>query len=78
MKIIQLRRELVKNDDYSSKGLLVAIDCNDHHWLCSEDLFKFLKNYGFDVNLRQVEKLMEIINYNLDGKISEQQLSWVV
>jgi hypothetical protein len=41
-------------------------------------LFKFLKNYGFDVNLRQVEKLVEVINSSLDGRISEQQLSWTV
>ncbi len=67
----------MNSHNYSSKGLLAAIDGNDHHWLCSEDLFKFLKNYGFDVNLRQVEKLMEIINYNQDGKISEKQLCWI-
>jgi hypothetical protein len=68
----------VHSDDYSSRGALVAIDGNDHQWVCSEDLFKFLKNYGFDVGLRQVEKLMEAINYNLDGKISEQQLAWIL
>lgn len=56
----------------------MAIDGNDHRWVCSEDLLKFLKNYGMDVGLRQVEKLMEAINYNLDGKISEQQLAWVL
>lgn len=78
MKIIELRRQLVSSQDYSSRAALVAIDGNDHRWVCSEDLYKFLKNYGFDVGLRQVEKLMEAINYNLDGKISEQQLAWVV
>lgn len=47
------------------------MDGHDHHWLCSEDLLKFLKNYGFEVGLRQVEKLMEIINSSLDGRISQ-------
>lgn len=54
MKIIELRRKLVRSDDYSSKGVLVAIDGNDHQWVCAEDLFKFMKNYGYDVSLRQV------------------------
>jgi dipeptidase len=62
---------LVRSQDYSSKGALVAIDGHDHNWLCSEDLLKFLKNYGFEVGLRQVEKLMEIINSSLDGRISQ-------
>lgn len=78
MKIIELRRKLVGSEDYSSKGVLVAIDGNDHQWICAEDLFKFMKNYGFDVSLRQVEKLVEVINYNMNGKVSEQQLSWTV
>jgi Ca2+-binding EF-hand superfamily protein len=78
MRIIEFRRQLVRSEDYSSRGALVAIDGNDHRWVCSQDLFKFLKNYGMEVGLRQVEKLMEAINYNLDGRISEQQLAWVL
>lgn len=54
MKMIELRRELMGNSDYSMRGVLFAIDCHDHDWICSEDIFKFMKNYGFDVNLRQV------------------------
>jgi hypothetical protein len=37
-----------------------------------------MKNYGFDVDLRQIEKLIEVISYSLDGKVAEQQLSWVI
>lgn len=58
MKIIELRRELVNSHDYSTRAALVAIDGNDHRWVCAEDLSKFLKNYGVDVALRQVEKLI--------------------
>jgi benzoyl-CoA reductase/2-hydroxyglutaryl-CoA dehydratase subunit BcrC/BadD/HgdB len=41
-------------------------------------LAQFLKNFGFDVNLRQVEKLVEVINNTFDGKITEEQLRWTV
>ena len=34
-------------------------------------IFQFLKNFGFDTTLRQVEKLVEIINHTFDGRITE-------
>jgi predicted ABC-class ATPase len=37
-----------------------------------------MKNFGFDVTLRQVEKLVEVVNFAIDGKVSEAQLKWVV
>lgn len=78
MKIIELRHKLVHNPDYSIKGVLLAIDCNSHDWICSEDIFKFMKNYGFDVTLRMVEKLVEVINYSMNGKITQEQLRWTI
>lgn len=78
MKIIEMRRQLIGNADYSSRGALVAIDGYNHNYACAEDLLKFMKNYGFDVSLRQVEKLAEVINCNLDGKITEEQLRWII
>lgn len=78
MQIIELRRELMKSKDYSMRGVLAAVDGHNHRWVCGEDLYHFLKNYGFDVNLRQVEKLVEVVNCNLDGKITEEQLRWTV
>ena len=71
MRIIELRRELVKSSDYSIRGVLLAIDSHKHDWICSDDLFQFLKNFGFDTTLRQVEKLVEIINHTFDGRITE-------
>ena len=37
-----------------------------------------MKNYGIDVTIRQVEKLVEVVNCNSDGKITSQQLGWTV
>ena len=78
MIIIQLRRKLVENSDYTSKAAISAIDCNTHEWVCADDIYKFMKNYGFDVNLRQVEKLVEVLNYDMDGKITQDQLKWTL
>jgi Ca2+-binding EF-hand superfamily protein len=58
--------------------VLSTIDGNGHEWICCEDLFKFMKNYQLEVNLRQVEKLVEVINSTLNGKITEEQLRWIV
>ncbi len=57
---------------------MIAIDISKHDFICCEDLYKFLKNYGFDVNKRQVERLDEVINYNLNGKITQKQLQWAL
>lgn len=78
MKIIEMRRELINSSDYSSRGALVAIDGYNHNYASAEDLLKFMKNFGFDVNLRQVEKLAEVISCSLDGKITEEQLRWII
>lgn len=53
MKIIELRRELLSKKDYSLHGVVLAIDNSRHSWVCAEDLLKFLKNFGFDISLRQ-------------------------
>lgn len=37
-----------------------------------------MKNFGFDVNLRKIEKLVEIINYSMNGKVNEEQLKWTI
>lgn len=58
MKLIELRRALINSSDYSLRGVIMAIDSSRHDWVCAEDIFKFMKNYGFDVTLRQVEKLV--------------------
>lgn len=56
----------------------MAIDSSRHQWVCTEDLFKFMKNYGFDANFRQIQKLVEVINFNAEGKVTEDQLKWTV
>lgn len=61
---------MTQASDYTIRGVLLTIDCDGHEWVCCEDLFKFMKNYEFDVNLRQIEKLVEIINSTLNGKIT--------
>jgi hypothetical protein len=38
MKIIELRRQLLSQTDYSVHGSLLAIDNNRHDWVCAEDL----------------------------------------
>ena len=58
MKIIELRRELLAARDYSLRGVVLAIDGSRHNFVCAEDIFKFMKNFGFDVSLRQVERLV--------------------
>ena len=37
-----------------------------------------MKNFGFDLNLRQVEKLVEVLDFNMQGKLTEEQLKWTV
>jgi hypothetical protein len=54
MSIIELRRELIKAEDYSIRGVIMALDAHGHQWVCGEDILSFLKNYGFDVGLRQI------------------------
>ena len=56
----------------------MAIDSNRHDWVCPEDVYKFMKNHGFDVDVRKVDKLVEVLNYSMDGKISQEQLRWTV
>jgi hypothetical protein len=54
MKLIELRRALIESMDYSPQGVILSIDNSRHDWVCVEDIFKFMKNYGFDTNLRQI------------------------
>lgn len=54
------------------------MDVHGHQWVSGEDIVNFLKNYGFDVGLRQIEKLVEAINCSFDGKITEEQLKWTI
>lgn len=35
MKIIELRRNLLSQPEYSVKGALLAIDGNRHDWVCA-------------------------------------------
>lgn len=78
MKIIELRRSLLGSKDYSIDGVLLAIDNSRHDWICTEDIYKFMKNYGFDADFRQIEKLVEVLNYKLNGKLTKEQLKWTV
>ena len=77
MQIIELRRQLIKCEDYSIDGVAAALDQHKHGWLCVEDFFAFLKNYGVDVNMRQIQKLVEIVNWSMDGRVVEEQIKWV-
>ena len=54
MRVIELRNELLKSKDYAIKGVLRALDLHGHGWVCGLDLFTFLKNYGYDVTMRQI------------------------
>ena len=54
MRIIELRREFIKNEDYSLGGVMNALDQHKHGWLCVEDIEVFLRNYGVEVNTRQI------------------------
>jgi hypothetical protein len=47
MRVIELRRNLLSQPEYSAKGTLLAVDGNRHDWVCAEDLYKFLKNFGY-------------------------------
>ena len=58
--------------------MVLAIDNSRHNWVCAEDVYKFMKNFGFDLNLRQVEKLVEVLDFNMQGKLTEEQLKWTV
>ena len=78
MKIIELRRQLLSAKDYSMVGVVQAMDQHGHGWVSGDDLFVFLKNYGVEVTVRQVEKLVQVINCSLDGKVTEDQLRWTV
>jgi hypothetical protein len=35
MKAIELRRELLAQEDYSVKGAILAIDNSRHEWVCA-------------------------------------------
>jgi hypothetical protein len=58
--------------------VLLALDAHKHQWVCGEDLLVFLKNFGFEVNIGQVDKLVEVINCSQDGRITQEQLRWTV
>jgi len=46
MKLIELRRKLIDQNDYSITAVLLALDGHSHNWICCEDIYKFMKNYG--------------------------------
>ena len=71
MRLIELRRQLISSKDYSLHGVVLAIDNNRHNWACAEDILKFMKNFGFDLSLRQTEKLVEVLDFKLDGMLNE-------
>jgi hypothetical protein len=54
MKMIELRRRMIAETDYSVRGALLAIDVDSHVWICSGDILNFMKNYGINVDARQV------------------------
>ena len=54
------------------------MDGHGHGWLCVEDVRVFMQNYGFDASERQVEKVTEVINCSLDGKVTLEEMRWTV
>ncbi len=46
LKIIEQRKLLLKQDDYSLKGVLNSLDVHVHDFVSTNDILKFLRNYA--------------------------------
>ena len=54
MRLIDLRYKLLQQKDYSLEAIVCTLDSNNHNWICSDDLSKFMASYGYDISKRQV------------------------
>lgn len=77
MKLIDLRRRIIASKDYSLEAVRFALGC-DRQWICAEDIHIFMRNFGLEVSSRQAEALVEAINRDGQGKVTLDDLKWVV
>ncbi len=46
LKIIEQRKLLLKQENYSLKGVLNSLDNHGHDFVSTNDILRFLKNYA--------------------------------
>lgn len=78
IRLIGLRHELKKQEDYSIKAVMNSLDGNNHGWIVTEDLYKFMKNYDIDVTEKHMKELLGHYDCDMNGKISMEELTWVI
>lgn len=49
MKAIEIRHSLISSSDYTLKGAYSALTNSDRSWICSDDILKFMTNYGYHI-----------------------------
>jgi Ca2+-binding EF-hand superfamily protein len=65
-------------DDFSIKGVMNALDVENRGWITVSDLHKFVENYGVNLSEDYVCKLINVYDYDINGKISLEELEWLI
>lgn len=55
-----------------------SLDGLNRGWIVTDDLFKFMKNYDIDVSERQVKELVGNYDSDMNGKITMNELLWII
>ncbi len=58
--------------------MLNSLDILGLDFASTNDLLKFLRNYAIEATKEQLEDFLEIVDSKLKGKITEEQLKWIV
>ena len=65
-------------DDYSIKGVMAALDVDRHEFISSEDIYKFIKGHGIEIEMTQADTFVSMYDSNLDGKLDINELQWAI
>lgn len=78
MKVIELRRLIMANSDYSLEGVRSSLTNSHRSWVSANDFLTFLSNYGYLVTARDTERIVEALSSQGEGAINMQQLKWII
>lgn len=77
-RLIPIRRELLDQADYSLQAVMNCLDVEKRGWVTLNDIYKFLRGFDVEVSLQNVAGLISICDNNYDGKVTFQELQWLV
>jgi hypothetical protein len=58
--------------------VLHSLDIHGHDFVSTDDILKFLRNYAIEASKEQLKDFLEIVDSKLEGKITLEQLKWIV